>query len=63
MNHLTEQDEPKENRITEQEMMPEPVSDIFDNCYNQGYNHAIEIVLLAKSLGLSDEEIIKRYKK
>jgi hypothetical protein len=51
------------NHLTKQEMTPEPIENILSKQYNQGYNHAIEIVLLAKSLGLSDDEIIKRYKK
>lgn len=45
-----------QGRITEQEMTP--LSE-----YDQGYNHGIELALEAKRIGLSDEEIIKRYRK
>ena len=49
--------------LSEKEMTPVSIAGTLYECYNQGYNHAIEIVLMAKGLGLSDEEIIKRYKK
>lgn len=49
-------------RITEDEMTQE-IKESFDLFYKQGFNHALSIVLEAKELGLSNEEIIKRYKK
>lgn len=47
-------------RITESELTPNP-ENLSD--YNQGLNHGLELALAAKELGLSNQEIIKRYKK
>lgn len=46
--------------ITEEERTPNP-ENLSD--YNQGFNHGLEMALAAKAVGLSNEEIIKRYKK
>lgn len=66
MTTKTEQDKPVSFPSLTEGELTQFVAQFVDDwtkTYNQGFNHALELVLLAKELGLTDEEIIKRYKK